>query len=391
MTFLIVPGFAKSGTTYIRQVLLKNARFHTTKQQEPRYFLRPDKIKPETPENYRNIFQRMPEARGDGKGEVVVETSPTYLSSGDEKTVDFALGRIKAVVPDARILVCLRHPARRAFSFYRHMIDNYAIFGASHRRQSDDPTRVFTAPYRGSFRDMIAEDPHLTIPLAARLEKVIDVFGADHVMLSFLETDGRDFAGFYPRLCDFLGIEDDGFGTAEPVEAAEQTEQKPNANAGFPTYYYGGEDGLYVVDDIALKPREFLIVSTRHEVLHQKITPQDAAAMMAARARWTRDLPAEEFAAIHDEFFRGEAEKLAEVIARHFPGLDNLPDYTADPGPGASRVLEDLLPTKAPSPPIMPGKPAAKKPAMAEAVTAAPGKDKRKPAAAKKAGKAKAG
>lgn len=116
--FLVI-GAAKSGTTALHQYLSEHPQIFMC-AKEARYFAYDDGPEArarekafganhfwvKTVEDYRALFA------GAGPGQVRGEAAPIYLESA------FAAERIRAMVPDARLIACLRNPIDRAYSGY---------------------------------------------------------------------------------------------------------------------------------------------------------------------------------------------------------------------------------------------------------------------------------
>lgn len=338
MKSIISPGFGKCGTTYIDEKLRVNGRFHTPKRKELNYFLRAKKL---DQDRYLSKFRRDPSASGDLDGQTTLECSPPYMTHPDFHKSRTAISRMHELMPDAFLVICLRHPMKRAFSHYRHMIDNFSRFGANRRTQAVKVDGLlFDKPWLGSYADSIPRQPQLTLGMADRLDMVADAFGPDRILLHFLETDGRDFEGFYGRLCDFTGLENDGFGARASLEP--RTER--NASGSFPSYYYGGEKGAKIAGGRHLEAGQFLATTSRGEDLHDNVSKERADSALQARKTWSRDLSQENTKKLFDLHYREEGEKLMELIARRFPNVTNPPDYAKAPTGGEKR-LPDQLPT----------------------------------------------
>ncbi|MEL6159324.1 MAG: sulfotransferase [Cyanobacteria bacterium J06623_5] len=120
--FLLI-GAAKSGTTSLYAYLAQHPQIYMSPEKEPRFFA----LEGESPSfggitqninkssisilaDYRQLFDGVSDESAIG------EASTIYLYS--EK----AANRIKHYIPDAKLIVILRHPAERAFSSYVHLV-----------------------------------------------------------------------------------------------------------------------------------------------------------------------------------------------------------------------------------------------------------------------------
>lgn len=112
--FFIV-GAARAGTSSLYEYLARHPQIFMSPHKEPHFFsqVRPNRMqthlmRPVTDlHEYLSLFQDVGEthiARG--------EASTSYLWDGD------SAGRIKACVPDAKVIVVLRNPILRAYSHY---------------------------------------------------------------------------------------------------------------------------------------------------------------------------------------------------------------------------------------------------------------------------------
>lgn len=321
MKILICPGFAKAGTTYIYSALRRNARFHTSARQELRFFMAADKI---TRKAYERCFRRDPLAKGDSAGEVIVEASPPYLSNGAPEVTNRVLNRIGRVAPEAKLLICLRHPVTRAYSRYLHLIDYFSRFGRGRYKPPENAADLFGSLFDMSFEDMLRRNPQVGLKLAPGLRACIEAVGAENILLFSLEEEGRRFPAFYSRLCAFMDIEDDGF-YGDPAVLADVVD---NSGGGVPSYHHGGASGAVVGDGVDLSPGQFLVSSSRGDVLIDNVDEDLVAAAMAARARWTLDVGEDRFAELSETWFKDDIDEVNALLARHFPG-HGIPDYNA--------------------------------------------------------------
>jgi hypothetical protein len=116
-TFLVI-GAAKSGTTSLYRYLEQHPDVFMSPVKETLFFA-PDCRRPgpdgtargvATLAEYEALFAAAGACRAIG------EASPEYLFS------PLAPERIKGLVPDARLIALLRHPAERAYSAYLHLV-----------------------------------------------------------------------------------------------------------------------------------------------------------------------------------------------------------------------------------------------------------------------------
>lgn len=119
--FLII-GAAKSGTSSLYMYLEQHPKIYMSPLKEPHYFSF-DSISKQTPgpgdaihlaitdlEAYQHLFDPVKEEKAIG------EASTSYLYREE------AAERIHALIPHAKLIAILRHPAERAFSAYMHVV-----------------------------------------------------------------------------------------------------------------------------------------------------------------------------------------------------------------------------------------------------------------------------
>src|SRR5262245_16436607 len=111
--FFIV-GAAKAGTTSLHAYLSAHPQVFMPALKEPHYFA-DFELSPEF-DNFMPVIRDQPAYqdlfRGSQGSTAVGEASPSYLCD------PAAAARIKAAIPDAKIVISLRNPVDRAYSHY---------------------------------------------------------------------------------------------------------------------------------------------------------------------------------------------------------------------------------------------------------------------------------
>ncbi len=152
-----VIGAQRSGTTYLYRMLREHPQIcmATPERPEPKYFLRDDFTALAPSDYYNEYFS------GCGGAVRFGEKSTSYIEH------ERAAKRIVSWFPDAQIIVCLRHPIRRALSNYyftkqygMEPLDVDAAFRQEDQRREDyDPSRISVSPYaylkRGHYMDYL--------------------------------------------------------------------------------------------------------------------------------------------------------------------------------------------------------------------------------------------
>jgi hypothetical protein len=118
-------------------------------------------------------------------GSVRGEFSTSYLYAPE------AAGRIRELLPEARILASLRNPVTRAFSQYRN-----AILAGEIGKDA-------------SFAGYVRDDPSVVGQglYADQVERYLREFGRDRVLVLVLEDAERDRPAFVGRVYEFLGVD----------------------------------------------------------------------------------------------------------------------------------------------------------------------------------------
>lgn len=107
---LFILGAAKSGTSSLHDILGQHPDIHASAVKEPTFFCDSFQITT-NPIEYFNLFASDRPLR--------MEASHAYLTNPATAPV------LRALFPEARFIVTLREPRRRAYSLYRHMRRTY--------------------------------------------------------------------------------------------------------------------------------------------------------------------------------------------------------------------------------------------------------------------------
>jgi hypothetical protein len=125
------------------------------------------------------------------------EASPSYLD-----LYRTAVGRIKAAIPQAKIIIILRHPTTRAFSEYVHLVRDgretlsfRESLDAEDERMRQGWRRIWAHKARGFY----------SAPVAAYLE----AFGRENVGIWLYERMTQNPAATFREMCHFIGVDDE--------------------------------------------------------------------------------------------------------------------------------------------------------------------------------------
>ena len=207
-TFFIV-GAAKSGTTSLASYLSQHPQVYFSANKEPNFFVfdgedlrtRPGPASSEILFSllyqwciteraaYENLFA--PSRAGQARGEASVR----YLYYPE------AAGRIASAVPDAKIVIILRHPVDRLWSHYLMMKTQYHL----------EPEGIFRAVELESSRRTAGWDYdwHYVAAgqYAAQVRRFFDRFGTENVKVFLFEDLVAQPAAMMRDLFSFVGVD----------------------------------------------------------------------------------------------------------------------------------------------------------------------------------------
>ncbi len=187
----IVIGAYKAGTTSLHEYFAQHPGVYMTRVKEPNYFAfdpgnerhlgvaRHD-FPVRSLAQYEALFANAPPAARRG------EASPAYLHS------PVAPERIRAVVPDVRLIVSLRSPVDRAYSHFQMALRSGRLRDPSVPREPDDAMWFRASLY------------------AQALQRYMDLFGRDRICCVLFDDLVRRPAETMQNLFDFVGA-DRGF------------------------------------------------------------------------------------------------------------------------------------------------------------------------------------
>ncbi len=194
---LFVVGAQKSGTTTLYALLRQHPDLFLADRKESHFFNHdgalPDnlsgaKVWPiQTHAAYLDLFAQ-------AGGRLCAEICPTYLVS------EQAAMRIKAVRPDAKIVILLRDPVQRSFSAYRHMQASGAETAPDFSTALDRPERQPDWEWQ-SMGQYIAASTY-----APQVARYLDTFGPDQVRVITFEALKRDPIAVANDVLDFAGL-----------------------------------------------------------------------------------------------------------------------------------------------------------------------------------------
>jgi hypothetical protein len=179
--FLII-GAAKAGTTSLYEHFRAHPEIFMPRLKEARFFSydgRGNKVKfpVQTLEEYTALFEGV-------AGETAIgEATPHYL------TYPEAAGRIRELLPDARLIASLRNPVDRSFSIYQMNQRNHAA--------------NVGVPYARAMQT----EPYLQDGYAAHLARYLALFPREQLRIILLEDLEQKPKATLAGLFGFLGVD----------------------------------------------------------------------------------------------------------------------------------------------------------------------------------------
>jgi hypothetical protein len=200
----LIIGAPKSGTTSLFRYLKTHPEVFMSTIKEPRYFAFPDqrpafrgagsgRYNSEVVwrlEDYRRLFANRGDARVAGEG------SATYLWSPG------APGAIRRMIPEARLVAILRHPADRAYSHFNH-----------NRRNGYEPLTEFRLALDAEAqRIALGWNPNVHYRARGRygeqVARYLATFPRDQLLVLLHEDLQTQPTETLARICRFVGIDD---------------------------------------------------------------------------------------------------------------------------------------------------------------------------------------
>lgn len=205
---LFLVGAPKAGTTALAQYLSEHPQVFMSEPKEPNYFARhltvPRHRRPGTSHTDLEAYLRLFESAGPGH-RVLGEASTRYLRSRR------ALEGIRALSPEARIVVMLRNPVDLVQSWHGQKLYE----GQETEEDFERAWRLEGERREGRHlpEGLIARDALFYAKVGSigtQLERVLELFPAERVKVLFFDDLGADARRVYEDVLGFLGLESDG-------------------------------------------------------------------------------------------------------------------------------------------------------------------------------------
>lgn len=260
---------------------------------------------------------------------VSFEASPPYVTNQKRPQIEKALRRLKATLPDPRILIAVRDPLQRAFSHYAHTLYEISQRGfpplfrdmpinyAGYPQPDSVVQRILNNPSAVSIEDALSDPEICGSSYADCYELAIDIFGVENVMVFWMEEDLADFPSFVKRLQKYFDINFEYDCSSLSVALKGR---------GAPYYVYGGKEGRDVeIEGISffLHPKQLLIVRSDPSFLIDNVDEKTYQSLVAAHKHWTIDISTDHASDIYEKFLRKDYEKFLSLYQKNHGNLFN--------------------------------------------------------------------
>jgi hypothetical protein len=300
MRFLICPGMARSGTTFLWQQLSGNKDiFNISKDQELRY-LGKERV---TFKGYMTRFHTTDPSK------IFLDVSPIYLFKSPtvvENMKNILRGH------EVRFILHVRSPMEHAYSLYLHQIRE-TISRHGHMRPGLVGKGRFEA---GSVNQYIFDRPSYFLKRPLRIvefvEGVIRNFGRES--LAFVDFN-REFGTDAPasKLEKLLNVR------LKPFDYSQTTNRGGNQ---LPAYIYGGENGItFEAGDLvySVEPRTMILVAGRNSTKSwPNVEPQLAAQIFNGAGLWTTYVPKQRVQELFERHFEKPWQRLSSLLDYDF-------------------------------------------------------------------------
>lgn len=252
--FLIVPGMAKSGTTFLFDQLQRQSNeFNPTKQKEVNYF-----------SGHRALEQYLPLFREAESPHWYIDATPQYMEVGGRAVENMATG---LAGHNVKIIICSREPYARIFSHYLHDLKRHiAYFDARDFMLLNQNIYNLNSAWKYFF------------PRSETVRLLIERFGQDNVACFDLSKSMKKWneTNF---LKDFLSLE---------TNICFDTSRVSNPGGWIPKVYYHFTNHLDIIVEgkiYALPPKTLLVVNGSDSRLLPNF-PRDLAQILINNAQF---------------------------------------------------------------------------------------------------------
>ncbi|MBS0015515.1 MAG: hypothetical protein KFF72_03970 [Arthrospira sp. SH-MAG29] len=316
---VIFMGFAKSGTTLIDSVLRESEEFLLpTRIKETKFFM-PTKFTGKL-DDYLNLYSITSNSLKK-ENRVLLECCPPYLHIELDR-LESIVSNINKMGLDFRFVVNIRNPVYRSFSHYIHNINtHFAHNGFTYKRVDSFLDHKL---YKYSFWESLQKEKEIQRPsYSDKLKYLISQFGAEKVLLFFLEKDTKNFDVFYKNLCSFCDV------NYKPYFKDKEL-PRINQKQPLPRYYYADSKDLILNADgkfFKIDQGSLLVSHGKRSRIIRNLTVKRAYEIALHSCYWTDSINQEESRQIYDIYFRQDMDQFIKLVSNSYANSYDLSIY----------------------------------------------------------------
>jgi hypothetical protein len=313
---LICAGYAKSGTTMMHKMFEDHSPITVPwAKKEIKHFLEDRTDKPEA---YFHQFNKT------GEPMTTFEASPQYLTAMPLDVATDILKRIKATLPNPKLVICLRHPLYRAFSHYVHNLQFFSRFGDRHNRPRAEDAR-FKKLYQRSFFDAMALEENIGTRYFQKCLRAVEIFGAENVNMFFLEYHTAQAPVVSASLSAMLELD---------TPMAWDSFDRVYEGARFPAYHLAVNEPLEIKvgkKTSAIPKNSAYIACDVENLLVRNLNKAKLQRLRRSENRWTRGLSQDVVESVYNRSFREDFERTLELAESISNDMNLMPFYKSLP------------------------------------------------------------
>ena len=259
-----IVGAMKTGTTTIAEAIGAHPEGFVPERKEVHFF-DADKHWRNGLDWYREVFAEA------GGAKAIGDATPLYMFYPE------AVQRMAGVIPDARLIVCVRNPIDRAYSHYLHYFQRAARESRSFEQAVEEelaagapaPEAVTEHPLQGDPR-YLAQGRYLE-----QIETLERHYPRERIHVVMLDDLGRDPAGTFRAVCRFLGIDDGAI--------PENATRAANAHIEFrPVWLWRRLQSRRVLDRLPQRPTHWFV---KHFMMREAVPYDPVSGAVRERLR----------------------------------------------------------------------------------------------------------
>ncbi len=250
MKTLIIPGFPKSGTTFLYSQLIRQTdQFNIPMKKELGFFESQNDLA-----GFKSMFQT------NDPEKTYIDFSPNYYLNSQQ-----VIKNIKECIGDGdvKILFCMREPTSRAYSHYMHDLSNHFFLYGHHPYSFFAPTVL----NRYFFQ------------MKKPINNFMKAFGASNLEFFSFEDSPEEIE----HLSKFLGLDE---------HSKLDFSDNPARGGCLPRIYFDDNRHLVVASEdrlYELPPKTFFLKNTRYQQLRQNFPSNVATILMQNANSWDRE------------------------------------------------------------------------------------------------------